>query len=286
MNRLTFNETNLLPLQTNAGPYQRDTVPSSLRLSQVIQHLFEEKRKEIVSAGWRSFLSLHSGAEQAAVWGFRLRHRSGGLSQSYPMSVLCHRPSINRPPVQQVSLRGRRTRGQRRGNKLPNSPSYLVDILRYTVHLVGPGHPCWSVSQNHRPRFPLGEAEMVCPNCDGRKSTAAGGDRGSCLRWRRETSSSGRGIPAFIGKSSAAPTPAPHAATQSVALGWSAEADSLLQGRCCLHWRWEEEHLRILRKSWEKKKKKENFNILFNEQLVKICFTYFKEDNKGLWIWL
>lgn len=67
MNRLTFNETNLLPLQTYAGPYQRDTVPSSLTLIQVIQHLFEEKRKEILSAGWRSFLSLHSGAEQAAV---------------------------------------------------------------------------------------------------------------------------------------------------------------------------------------------------------------------------
>lgn len=32
--------------------------------------------------------------------------------------------------------------------------SYLVYILRYAVHLVGPGHPCRSVSHNHR-LFPL-----------------------------------------------------------------------------------------------------------------------------------
>lgn len=42
------------------------------------------------------------------------------------------------------------------------------------------------------------------------------GKSGSCLPSLREKSASGRGIPAFIGKSSAAPTPAPHAASQSV----------------------------------------------------------------------
>lgn len=71
----------------------------------------------------------------------------------------CLSPIINRTPVQQVS-------------KLPNCPSYLVDILRYTVHLVGPGHPCWSVSQNHRLKFPLGEVEM------GEKETVSAGNRG------------------------------------------------------------------------------------------------------------
>lgn len=57
------------------------------------------------------------------------------------------------------------------------------------------------------------------------------GDRRSCLRRLRETSSSGCGIPAFIGKSSAAPTPAPHAAAPSLgAARRSAEADHRERG--------------------------------------------------------
>lgn len=31
----------------------------------------------------------------------------------------------------------------------PSRPSYLVDILRYPVHLLGPGHPGWRVGHNH-----------------------------------------------------------------------------------------------------------------------------------------
>lgn len=34
----------------------------------------------------------------------------------------------------------------------PEGP-YLVDILRYSVHLLGPGHPGWRVSPNHPLKF-------------------------------------------------------------------------------------------------------------------------------------
>lgn len=63
---------------------------------------------------------------------------------------------------------------QRLGNQ---HTSYLVDVLRYTVHLVGSGHPGGGVSQNHGP----GSAPA------------------------------GRGIPAYKGKSSAAHTGSPAA---------------------------------------------------------------------------
>lgn len=35
----------------------------------------------------------------------------------------------------------------------PECPSYLVDILRYSVHLLGPGHPGWRVGHNHTLKF-------------------------------------------------------------------------------------------------------------------------------------
>jgi len=52
------------------------------------------------------------------------------------------------------------------------------------------------------------------------------GTRGSCLACDRETSSVGCGIPAFIGKSSAAPTRLPSAGASRR----SAEADPLQRG--------------------------------------------------------
>lgn len=111
------------------------------------------------------------------------------LSQSCHASVLRLRALINRcsrcPSV---------------GTLTTKLPSYLVDVLRYTVHFLGPGHPCWCVSQNHRLKIPFRVLFFLFHELWRWFVDPVCGD------W--ETSSSDRGISAFIGKSSTAPTPA------------------------------------------------------------------------------
>lgn len=80
----------------------------------------------------------------------------------------------------------------------PSVRAYLVDILRYSVHLLGPGHPGWRVSHNHALKFLRWRFGV---RFSGRRRRVAS----PLMRWM---SSCARGFPGFIGKSSAAPTPA------------------------------------------------------------------------------
>lgn len=123
-------------------------------------------------------------------------------------------------------------RGQRHGKQKQWSPSYLVDILRYTVHLVGPGHP-WSVRQNHRLDFLWRRCVVF-----SEENTTAGGKRS--WRWGISVVSlqvRGRDElvwpwdPCFYRKVlHCAHTGSPRSQSVGATLGWSAEADSLLIG--------------------------------------------------------
>lgn len=143
---------------------------------------------------WRWFLLPlnHLIQDQAVVFTKVDRHetrRRSKLSAACPLSPSFNLPAVP-PGAAGVSPRQEDARSPAgEPEKLPNSClSYLVDILRYTVHLVGSGHPCWSVSQNHRLRDFLfldkgwGGFFFSPPNCVMRgKPQLLAENRSSCL---------------------------------------------------------------------------------------------------------
>lgn len=52
-------------------------------------------------------------------------------------------------------------RGRARGDRARDSRSYLVDILRYPVHLVGPGHPAGLTGPVQWVRAPGGSGGLL-----------------------------------------------------------------------------------------------------------------------------